>query len=209
MRIDIVEPNRRQTERLPRRVVIRQAVIPRPLDINRHEIPSRELQRSENVPAEILDDLVVLLLARLRRHAHQKSVDVHNVAFIGHLRQYSILRSPIRVARTHCLVRPSRELDPAPFPPVIAKIHPGNDQRVPESHSDRLEELVDLRIYTRIVPFVASQRLPEPYRQPRVHDDVLMSRDHPFPRLVEDPLSVPIRVQVLQVPRQVVVPAEP
>lgn len=36
-----------------------------------------------------------------------------------------------------------------------------------------------------------------------------MRCDHPFSSLVENPLTVPARVQLLQVARQVVVPAEP
>lgn len=78
MSVDVLELDRRQVESSPCGVIIGQAVIPGSLDVDRHQVPPRELQGAENVTSQVLDDLMVFFLAKLRRHPHQEPVDIHH-----------------------------------------------------------------------------------------------------------------------------------
>ena len=57
-------------------VVVGQSVISSSLNVDGHQVASGEVQCAEHVPVKVRRHDVILPLSHLRRHAHQKLVDV-------------------------------------------------------------------------------------------------------------------------------------
>lgn len=81
-----------------------------------------------------------------------------------------------------------------------------------EAEGSGLEELIDLGVDARVVTAIGRKFFVVhcyPSRNPLVHNDLLLSCNHPFSSFVENLFAGPIRVVIPQSLSEVIVPAEP